>query len=307
MRGDSSTLVYFGRFARHHWLGFFGRFSHYFVRLRNAHDFFNSRFALGDASPAVLPQGLHTFSDGTLLQFAAIAFSHDQLSQRLSNEANFINRGATLVAGLAALIATSAPSEAGTEFLHRKTDLGQIVAWIIHHLDTVGANRAHQPLGNERLHHRREQKRFYVHVEQACDATHGVIRVECAENEVASHGRANCDVRRFNVANLTDHDHIRILSQNVTEAFGESQIDLRFHIDLRDTSNAIFDWFFDGDDAALDGINAAEKAIKRSRFAATRRAGQKNDPVRLRQEMANDLFLLLAQIEALEIELLLAT
>ena len=131
--------------------------------------------------------------------------------------------------------------------------------------------------------------------------------MERAENKVASHGRADCNVRRFNVANLTDHDHIRILSQNVTEAFGESQIDLRFHIDLRDTSNPIFDWFFDGDDAALDGINAAEKAIKRSRFAATRRAGQKNDPVRLRQEMANDLFLLLAQIEALEIELLLAT
>src|SRR5439155_25783929 len=66
-QGDSSTLVYFGRFARRHWLGFFGRFSHYFVRLRNAHDFFNSRFALGDASPTVLPQGLHTFGDGTLL------------------------------------------------------------------------------------------------------------------------------------------------------------------------------------------------------------------------------------------------
>src|SRR5436309_12357937 len=176
-RGDSSTLVYFGRFARHHWLGFFGRFSHHFVRLRNTHDFFNSRFALGDASPAVLPQGLHTFSDGTLLQFASIAFSHDQLSQRLSNEANFINRRATLVASLAALIATSAPSEAGTEFLHRKTDLGQIVAWIIRHLDTVGANRAHEPLGNERLHHHREQKWFYVHVQHACHATHGVSPV----------------------------------------------------------------------------------------------------------------------------------
>src|SRR5947208_9223831 len=159
-RGDSSTLVYFGRFARPPRPRFFARFSHHFVRLRNTHYFFNSRFALGDASPAVLPQGLHTFSDGTLLQFAAIAFSHDQLSQRLSNEANFINRRATLVAGLAALIATSAPSEAGTEFLYRKTDLGQIVAWIIHHLDTVGANRAHEPLGNERLHHRRDQKRF---------------------------------------------------------------------------------------------------------------------------------------------------
>src|SRR6058998_203646 len=247
-RGDSSTLVYFGRFARHHWLGFFGRFSHYFVRLRNAHDFFNSRFALGDAPPAVMPQGLHTFGDGTLLQFAAIAFSHDQLSQRLSNEANFINRGATLVAGLAALIATSAPSEAGTEFLHRKTDLGQIVAWIIHHLDTVGANRAHEPLGNERLHHRREQKRFHIHVEQTCDATYGIVRVQRAKNEVASHGRANRYVRRLDVADLADHHYIRVLSQNVAETFGKSQINLWFHIDLRYAGQSIFDRLFNSND-----------------------------------------------------------
>src|SRR5207247_7055703 len=91
------------------------------------------------------------------------------------------------------------------------------------------------------------------------------------------------------------------------KTLGERQIDLRFHVDLRDTSNPIFDRFFDSNDAALDGIDAAEKAIKGSRFAAAGRAGEKNDPVRLRQEMANDLFLLLAQIESLEIELLLAT
>src|SRR5882724_737825 len=152
--GGSSSLMYFGRFGRHHRLCFFGRFSHHFVSLRDAHNFFDSRSALGDASPTVLPQGLHTFDNRTLLQLAAITFSHDQLSQRLSNEANLINRRATLIAGLAALIATSAAPEARAEFLHRKTDLNQIVARIIHQLHAVGTNRAHEPLRYERLHHR---------------------------------------------------------------------------------------------------------------------------------------------------------
>src|SRR5262249_31418305 len=163
------------------------------------------------------------------------------------------------------------------------------------------------PLRDKRLHDRSEQKGLHVHVEQTRDAAYSIIRVEGAENKVASHGRANRNVRRFDIANLADHDHIRILSQNVTEAFGESQIDLRFYINLRDTSNPIFDRFFDGNDATLNGIDAAEKAIKGSRFAAAGRAGEKNDAVRLGQEMANDLFLVLAQIEALEVELLLAT
>ena len=149
------------------------------------------------------------------------------------------------------MITTRAAAKAGAEFFHRETDLGEIIARILDHLDAIRTNCAHEPLGDERLHHRGEQERFHVHVEQPRDATYGIVRVQRAENKVASHGRANRYVRGFNVANLADHDHIRILSQNVTETFGESQINLRFHIDLRDTGNSIFDRFFDGDDAAL--------------------------------------------------------
>src|SRR5206468_4000331 len=64
----------------HDRLGFFGRFGHHFVSLRNAHNFFDGRFALRDTPPAVLPQRFHTFGDGTLLELAAIALPHDQLS-----------------------------------------------------------------------------------------------------------------------------------------------------------------------------------------------------------------------------------
>src|SRR6516162_96101 len=74
---DASSLVYFSRFARHYRLGFFGRFSHHFVSLCDAHNFFDGCSALRDAAPAVLAQSFHTFDDGTLLKLAAIAFSHD--------------------------------------------------------------------------------------------------------------------------------------------------------------------------------------------------------------------------------------
>src|SRR5882724_8078977 len=216
-----SSLVYFSGFARHHRLGFFGRFSHHFVGLRDAHNFFDGCFALRDASPAVLPQSFHAFDNGTLLKLAAIALSHNQLSQRLSDVANFIDRRATLIAGLAALITAGTALEVRAEFFHGKTDLGKVVARIIHHLDTVGTNRAHKPLSDERLDDRGEQKRFHVHIEQTRDAAYGIIRVQRAENKVASHGCANRDVRSFNVADLADHHYIGVLSQDVTETFGE--------------------------------------------------------------------------------------
>src|SRR6201997_561584 len=146
------------RYPASYRLGFFGSFSHHFVSLRDAHNFFDGCFALGDASPAVVSQSLHAFGDSTLLELTTIALLHDQLPHRLRDETNFIDRRTTLGAGLAAVITTHAPPEAGAEFFYRETDLGKIVARIINHFDTVGTNRAHQSLSDKRLHDRGEQK-----------------------------------------------------------------------------------------------------------------------------------------------------
>src|SRR5439155_806340 len=70
---DSALSCYYG-------FSFLGRFGHHFVGLRNAHHFFDGRFALRHTSPAVLPQSFHAFGDSTLLELAAIALLHDQLS-----------------------------------------------------------------------------------------------------------------------------------------------------------------------------------------------------------------------------------
>src|SRR5438094_1963761 len=61
-------LARFHRFTCYHGLGFYSRLSHHFVRLRNAHYFFDRGLALHNTSPAVLTQGLHSFGDGALLE-----------------------------------------------------------------------------------------------------------------------------------------------------------------------------------------------------------------------------------------------
>src|SRR6266480_5859958 len=120
--------------ARYHRLGFFSGFGHHLVGLRDPNDFFDGCFAFSDASPTVLPQSLHAFCDGALLQLAAVAFSHDHLSQRFRDEANLINCRAPLIPSLTALIATGAALETGTVFFHGKTDFREIFARIIDQL-----------------------------------------------------------------------------------------------------------------------------------------------------------------------------
>src|SRR5207248_1174489 len=60
--------------------GFLGRLGHNFVSLRDSHYLFDSCFALRDTPPAILPQRFHAFGNGALLEFAAVAFLHDQFS-----------------------------------------------------------------------------------------------------------------------------------------------------------------------------------------------------------------------------------
>src|SRR5439155_5304786 len=106
------------------------------------------------------------------------------------------------------------------------------------------------------------------------------------------HRGANRNVRSLDIANLADHHHIWVLSQNVSQAFRESQINLRLHVDLRHTSDSIFHRFFNRNDAALHRIDAAEKTIERSCFPAAGRTREEDNSVWLGEEVPNNLLLL---------------
>src|SRR6476660_9585418 len=65
-KGIPPRLAHLGRSGGHDRPRFFSGFSHYFVSLRDAHNFFDSCTALGYASPAILPQTFHAFGNSTL-------------------------------------------------------------------------------------------------------------------------------------------------------------------------------------------------------------------------------------------------
>src|SRR6476620_2181675 len=102
---DPPHLAHLGSSGGHDRPRFFSGFSHYFVSLRDAHNLFDSCTALGYASPAILSQAFHAFSNSSFISFTAITPSQDQPPQGFGEDANVVNRCATLVTGRAALIA----------------------------------------------------------------------------------------------------------------------------------------------------------------------------------------------------------
>ena len=90
--------------------------------------------------------------------------------------------------------------------------------------------------------------------------------LERGEDEVPCHRGADGDLRGLEIANFADHDDVRILPENGTQAVGKSEPDVRLDVDLAHSREAIFHGFFDGDDAPGHGVDRAEEAIEAGRF-----------------------------------------
>ena len=74
-------------------------------------------------------------------------------------------------------------------------------------------------------------------------------------------GRLHRDLHRLGVADLTDHDHVRILPQDGPQQGRKGQPDLGFDLDLVDAPQLVFDRIFDRDDVAGDGVQAGEAGV----------------------------------------------
>ncbi len=119
---------------------------------------------------------------------------------------------------------------------------------------------------------------------------------------MAGHGGADGDLGGLEVADFADHDDVRILAQDGAQAVGEGEADLGFHIDLRYAGKPVFHRFFDRDDAAGDGVDGSEKAVKAGRFSRAGRAGGEDDSVRVLEQRLHGFHLLLAHVEPLDAE-----
>ena len=96
----------------------------------------------------------------------------------------------------------------------------------------------------------------------------------------------NRDLDRLMVADLSDHDDVRVLAHDTAQAVGEGQTDRRLHLDLIDAVQLVFDRVFDGDDLLFDTVDLVERGVERRRLTGACRAGDQHDAVRLGDQAA---------------------
>ena len=104
--------------------------------------------------------------------------------------------------------------------------------------------------------------------------------MESAEDEVASQGSLDGDLGRLVVADLADHDDVRVLADDGAQAVGEGQPDLGPDLDLADALDLVLDRVLNGQDISGRRPDLLKRGIKRGGFARAGRPGRQDDAVR---------------------------
>jgi len=87
------------------------------------------------------------------------------------------------------------------------------------------------------------------------------------------------DLRRLAVADFTDHDDVRVLTQEGAQRTREGQPDVLTHQHLIDARHLVLDRIFGRQDAHLHLVDLVQKSIERGRLARPGGAGHQKDAV----------------------------
>ena len=124
------------------------------------------------------------------------------------------------------------------------------------------ADPAQQPLRHHRPQRRRHQERFHPHVDQSGDRARRVVGVQRTEHQVTGQRGVDGDFSGFNVADLSDHDDVRRLTEHRAERRGEGHLHVPVHLHLVDAGQLVFDRVFDGDDLAARSVDRVKKRVE---------------------------------------------
>ena len=126
--------------------------------------------------------------------------------------------------------------------------------------------------------------------------------MQCAEHQVTGKRSLHGDLGSFLIADFTDQNRVRVLSQHRSQNAPECQLDVGLDLTLNDAVDVVFDRILGGNQLAARIVQLAQGRVKRRRLARTRRARADGDSVGLVNELADRVEIVLAQAELVEIE-----
>ena len=137
----------------------------------------------------------------------------------------------------------------------------------------------HQALRQDAVQGRNETVGIDAHVHETADHIEHVVGVHRGKHQVAGQRRLHRDLRGFRVADLADHDLVRVVAQNRAQAARKGQSLFLVDRNLQHAGQLVLDRVFDGDDLVVAVVDLGDRGIERGGLAASR-SGRSPAPCR---------------------------
>jgi hypothetical protein len=99
--------------------------------------------------------------------------------------------------------------------------------------------------------------------------------------QVARERGLDGDAAGLEVADLAEHDDVRVLPQERLERGRERHADLVAHLHLVDAEEVVLDGILGGHDVRVDRVDLGQRRVERGRLARARGAGHQHHAVRI--------------------------
>jgi hypothetical protein len=137
-----------------------------------------------------------------------------------------------------------------------------------------------EPLRHDQDHRRGDVEWRHPHVGEAHQRRGGIVGVQRRQQQVAGLRGLHRDLGGLEVADLADHDDVRVLPQERPQRGGEGQAGLLVDVDLVDPGHLDFRRVLGGRDVDARLVQQVEAGVERDRLAAAGRPGGEDHPVR---------------------------
>ncbi len=123
------------------------------------------------------------------------------------------------------------------------------------------AQHANQPLRQYAKQAGGQKIGLDAHVGQTRHGARRVVGMQRCQHQMAGKRRLHGNLRRFQIADFTDHDHVRILAQQRAQRPGETQVDTRIYLRLRHAVERVFDGVFDGHHIDAGAVQTRQRGV----------------------------------------------
>ena len=163
-------------------------------------------------------------------------------------------------------------------------------------LAAVRTKRPNQALRHGKPQRCRRKMSLQSHVREACHGVHGIVRMESGKHQMARQRGLDRRVQRLGVADLADHDHVRVVPEYGSECLGEIHLVGIVHLGLEDAGNLVLDGVLHRKDIERTKIQQElDRRVEGRGLAAAGRSREKHEPVRRGKHVLELVAILLSQ------------